>query len=158
MTVPAKTPEQIKKEAMNTVALSYPTKGTIVVIVAYNEAISFIVNSRYEPVIRYFQERLECNKAWSTEVLKEIVTKWPTLPLPAKPIVPVNLPIVKLDPTKKEVVWTHDGWFTFEGRKLATVIGGKANPDDWSSFTGSSARTEDSEDTDEAVPICTAGC
>lgn len=155
MTLPVRTPEQLRKEALNTVALSYPTKGTIIVIVSYNESFGLIVNSSHERVIRFFQDRLEANKAWSTEILKLVITKWPTLPLPEKPIIPISLPIVKLDPQKKEVTWTHDGWATFEGRKLATVIGGKATPDDWSSFTGQAAREED---TDEAVPICTAGC
>lgn len=133
------TPDQIKQGATNAVRASYPTKGTIFCLIAYNEAVSFIVNAPKESVINYCQERLEANKAWSTEIIKAVVTRWPTLPLPEKPITPVDLPIVKLDPQKKEVRWTCDGWASYEGRKLATVIGGKTNKDDWTAFTGTNA-------------------
>jgi hypothetical protein len=146
------TPAQLRLAAAEEVAAHYPTKGTIIVVVSYNESIGFIVNATKEMAINFACIRLETNKAWITEVIKAVVTRWPTLPLPEKPLIPISLPIVKIDSQKKEVTWTSDGWDTYEGRRLATVVGGKVKPEDWTSFTGRAARTE-KEDS-----ACTAGC
>lgn len=153
------TPSEIEALAREHVRNSYPKKGTIIVIVAYNETVSFIVPVSMSRVVNFMMDRVEKNKAWSTEIFKSILTMTPTLPLPKKLVAPIDLPIVKLDPQAKEVRWTEDGWITTEIRTLKGLIGA-AGRKDWDSCTVTNKFNSDNENSKDTTKgsACMAGC
>lgn len=154
------TPSEIEALAREHVRNSYPKKGTIIVIVAYNETVSFIVPVSMSRVVNFMMDRVEKNKAWSTEIFKTLISTTPCLPLPKKLVAPIDLPIVKLDPQKKEVRWTEDGWITTEIRKMPQTLGA-TGPVDWESTTIVNKFNSDNEsdnESDTKGSACMAGC
>ena len=107
-----------------------PTVGTVVTISSYNEDLTFIVRMPKEKVIEFLLTRVEMNRAWISQLVQCFLGVTPTMPFPEG----CTLPVVKIDPSAREVKWTSDGWDTYEGRRQKA--GKPTSRDGWIDFCG----------------------